>query len=94
MNNFGSKSQKYATQKSNECQHPINRVDDNDICQSCGMDMNEQKHTKSFDVNTMVRATNEDVIKMFIRLWGWSPLIESLARNNPDVEYLDLTQEF
>ena len=49
---------------------------------------------KDFDPKTMTMATPEDVERMYVRLWGWSPLIESLAKNNPDVEYLDLTQEF
>ncbi len=49
--------------------------------------------TKDFNPETMTRATAEDIDRMFSRLWGWAPLIESLARNNPEMEYLDLTQE-
>lgn len=48
---------------------------------------------KDFNPETMTLATPEDVERMYVRLWGWSPLIESLAKSNPDVEYLDLTQE-
>ena len=46
-----------------------------------------------FNPETMTRATSEDIERIYTRLWGWSPIIESLAIDNPDVEYLDLTQE-
>jgi len=49
--------------------------------------------TKDFDPSTMIRATKEDVERMYTRLWGWSAIIEFLAKRNPDIEYLDLTQE-
>ena len=48
---------------------------------------------KDFNPETMIMATPEDVERMYVRLWGCSFLIESLAKNNPEVEYLDLTQE-
>ncbi len=48
---------------------------------------------KDFNPETMKIATPDDVERMWIRLWGASPLITILAKDNPGIEYLDLTQE-
>ena len=68
--NFSNQLQDYITGSGAECQHPINQVDDENVCHLCGIDVMERKHIKEFDPQTMQLASQNDIRRMWLRLWG------------------------
>jgi len=47
---------------------------------------------KEFDPRTMTLATHDDLMRMWVRLWGEWPVIRYMQFRREDGEFLDLLQ--